>query len=401
MTPFDNLKRHTPAPAWRCAVFCCVTISFWLPHAECHGDDAQRGPTRPSIAVDMKAGVVAIRGLTKQELEIATQITPDDLAAVLRVAVGDESAASNSDGPWLLGKVQTSSGTITFRPRFPFRDGIDYSAAARLELLGDRDVRLTKTFVRPIAKVEAPEVVAVYPTSSRLPSNLLKFYLHFSKPMQQGSSYRHLKLIDRDANKIVEFPFLELGEELWDPSGKRLTVLFDPGRVKQGLKPREIAGPVLVPGKHYRLLISEDWRGANQSRLAASFSKDFETTTADTIQPSPKKWKVGSPKPVTRDPLVLTFAESLDRAMLERVLSVELDGQAVKGEVTINANETRWVFAPTNPWPSELRSLRIRCDTTLEDNAGNSIGRAFEATSGDAPSVRGAVLIPVPRRGDN
>ena len=327
----------------------------------------------------MKAGVVSVRGLMKQELRIATQLTPDDLAAVLRVAVGDDSAVSNSDGPWLLGKVEIASGAITFRPRFPFRDGVAYSAAARLELLGDRDVRLTKTFVRPIGKVEAPEVVAVYPTSSRLPSNLLKFYLHFSKPMQQGSSYRHLKLIDRDENKIVEFPFLELGEELWDPSGKRLTLLFDPGRVKQGLKPREIAGPVLVPGKRYRLLISEDWRGANQSRLAASFSKDFETTTADTIQPSPKKWKVGSPKPGTHDPLVLTFAESLDRAMIERVLSVELDGQAVKGQITIDANEMRWVFTPMNPWPGELRSLRIRCDTTLEDNAGNSIGRAFES----------------------
>ncbi len=178
-------------------------------------------------------------------------------------------------------------------------------------------------------------------------------------------------------------------------------MLFDPGRVKQGLKPREIAGPVLVPGKRYRLLISEDWRGANQSRLAASFSKDFETTTADTIQPSPKKWKVVSPKTGTREPLVLTFAESLDRAMLERVLSVELAGQPVNGEITIDSNETLWVFTPKLQWPSELRALKIRCDTTLEDNAGNSIGRAFEANSGDVPRADGSVLIPVPRRGDN
>ena len=50
-------------------------------------------------------------------------------------------------------------------------------------------------------------------------------------------------------------PFLELDEELWSPDGTRFTLIFDPGRIKRGLKPREEVGPVLEAGKSYSLVI--------------------------------------------------------------------------------------------------------------------------------------------------
>ncbi len=50
--------------------------------------------------------------------------------------------------------------------------------------------------------------------------------------MSRGDSYRHIQL--RDAKgKAVELPFLELGEELWNPDMTRLTLFIDPGRVKR------------------------------------------------------------------------------------------------------------------------------------------------------------------------
>jgi hypothetical protein len=96
--------------------------------------------------------------------------------------------------------------------------------------------------------------VQVYPTSSKLPENHLRFYVHFSAPMSRGEAYEHLRLLRKNGEPVY-LPFLEIGEELWDKSGMRLTLLFDPGRVKRGLKPREENGPVLEEGEEYTLVI--------------------------------------------------------------------------------------------------------------------------------------------------
>ena len=69
--------------------------------------------------------------------------------------------------------------------------------------------------------------------------------------MSRGEVYRRVRLVGEQGD--VDLPFLELGEELWDPEGRRLTLLFDPGRIKRGLKPREDAGQILQPGKRYAL----------------------------------------------------------------------------------------------------------------------------------------------------
>ncbi len=73
----------------------------------------------------------------------------------------------------------------------------------------------------------------IYPTSSELPENLLKFYIHFSQPMSRGQAYRHIKLLKADG-KAVDGAYLEIGEELWDASSTRFTLLLEPGRIKRG-----------------------------------------------------------------------------------------------------------------------------------------------------------------------
>ena len=388
-------KRHTPAVVRRCVVACCLT-AFAAFSSACLGDDSPARPLRTLVVVDAETDVVSVVGLWKQEIELARKLKPSELGEVLQVAVSNGNGNAGSDGPLLLGKVNVESERITFRPRFAFREGITYSVVARLGMLGERDKEIAMSFARPKSVSSPPTVVAVFPSAHRLPENLLKFYLHFSQPMQQGDSYRYLQLVDLDSQMPVELPFLELGEELWDPTGQRLTVLFDPGRIKQGLKPREIAGPVLVAGRRYRLQISKKWQSASGHGLTAPFHKDFEATRADTIQPSAVKWKIDSPTPASRDPLTIAFAESLDHAMLERVISVEVDGHPVAGKIAIDSEETRWVFTPSRPWPSKIGTLQLRCDTTLEDNAGNSIGRAFEVRGGIATLPDASIVIRVP-----
>jgi hypothetical protein len=78
---------------------------------------------------------------------------------------------------------------------------------------------------------------------------------------------------------------------------------------------------------------------------------------------------------------VVTFPEPLDHGLLLRALGVRQAGQALEGDISIEANETRWTFTPHDPWRAgayDLLALSI-----LEDRAGNQIGRAFEVDNFD------------------
>ena len=139
--------------------------------------------------------------------------------------------------------------------------------------------------------------------------------------MSRGEAYRRIRLLDA-AGKPVDDPFLELDEELWSPDGTRFTLLFDPGRIKRGLKPREEVGPVLEAGKSYYLVIDRDWLDADGKPLKAGFRKTFRVGPPDETSPDPKTWSVRPPAPETRDPLEVRFPEPLDRALLDRLIAV-------------------------------------------------------------------------------
>ena len=219
-------------------------------------------------------------------------------------------------------------------------------------------------------------VRAVYPSRNVLPENQLKFYLHFSAPMARGEAYRRIHLIEAGGRE-VEMPFLELGEELWDPSGTRLTLFFDPGRIKRGLKPREEAGPSLEEGKSYTLGIDRGWIDAGGRPLKEGFTKAFRAVAPDDVQPDPSKWKIEPPRAGSRDTLTVHFKKPLDEAMLQRVVGVtDSSGGALRGRIEIDRDETRWRFTPEVPWKAGPHTLSA--DVELEDLAGNSIARPFE-----------------------
>ena len=277
------------------------------------------------------------------------------------------------DAPAILGQLNAESvNRLIFVPEFPFEAGIDYVA----ELTWDAEAA-TETFRFRIPQADRipTRLVEVYPTSNRLPENQLKFYLHFSAPMSVGEVYRHVHLIDQNGIE-VETPFLELGEELWDGDGLRLTLFIDPGRIKRGLKPREELGPALVAGGTYSLTVDSGWNDSNGQPLAESHSKSFDVIEPDLTQPQAAMWTVASPRAGTTDPLVVTFDEPLDHAMLSRVITVTHEGDEFVGEVSTSQMETKWHFQPNRPWLPGEYSLNIK--TILEDLAGNSLGRPFE-----------------------
>ena len=84
-----------------------------------------------------------------------------------------------------------------------------------------------------------------------------------------------------------------------------------------------------------------------------------------------------APAAGTLTPLSVAFPEPLDHGLLLRALGVlSPDGQAVPGKIDIGTHELTWSFTPQSPWAPG--AYNIVAFGTLEDLAGNRIGRPFE-----------------------
>lgn len=326
---------------------------------------------------------VEVAGIDAANLAALSRLewTPAQWSSLLSVRVASDHASGETAASPILGTYRVRGEALQFQPRFAWDPGTPYQARFQPRFLprggGDRTENLTAAFMRPRPhRTERTYVVRVDPTDDRLPENLLKFYLHFSRPMSRGEAYARVNLLDASGRK-VETPFLELEEELWNRSGTRLTLVLDPGRVKRGLKPREEAGPILESGRAYTLVVDPAWPDAEGSPLRETYRKPFRAGPADETRPDPRNWKVDAPRAGSDHLLQVTFPEPLDRAMLDHVLEVHgPDGRPVAGRVDVDAAGTHWSFRPDHPW--RAGRYRLAVDAALEDRAGNSIARLFE-----------------------
>jgi hypothetical protein len=289
---------------------------------------------------------------------------PGGWASILRVYAGEIA----TDTPAMLGTYSVDEGSLSFRPRFPISPGVRVTA---LFAIPDA-ARIERTFTTAAAVSRATaRVTGVYPSAAMVPENLLKFYIEFSAPMARGEAWRHLRLLDV-AGKAVDLPFLEIDQELWDAEGKRLTVLFDPGRIKRGVLPLEEVGPALAAGEQYTLVVEAGWHDGVGSVLAAPYRKSFRVAEADRTPVNPASWRFTVPAAGTREPLIIRFPEPLDYALLHRMLGVD----SVTGAASVAAEEREWRFVPEQPWKAGQHHVLV--NTALEDLAGNRVGRAFD-----------------------
>ena len=281
--------------------------------------------------------------------------------------------AGEGDVPPLVGSYSVESAELVFRPRFPLSAGMRVRAV--FQPPGGQPIE--SAFEIRAAQPMAPttRVAHVYPSAATLPANALKLYVYFSAPMQKGDSWKHLHLL-RDGVP-VPYPFLELDQELWDREQKRLTVLFDPGRIKRGLASLAEAGPVLEAGHAYTLIVDRDWLDARGAPLASEFRKEFRATAALRTPPNPKQWRIAAPRAGTAGALILRFPQPLDYALLQH----EIEVKGVTGRVSVDREETEWRFTPDQPWSAGSYQIVIR--TTLEDLAGNHINRPFDVDTFD------------------
>jgi hypothetical protein len=324
-----------------------------------------------------KSPQVEVTGLTAAQLRKLKTLTNEQWAKVFPVRVA--ASSESEDVPAILGGWSVKSDRVVFTPRFPFEPGLEYRAEfVPQQAFGPKaDKALVRRFTIPKGKPARPPVVTqVYPSGAVLPENLLKFYVHFSVPMSRGEAYERITLHEAGGKQIPP-PFLQLKEELWDRSGIRFTLYFEPGRIKRGLRPRAELGSALEEGKSYILRIDAKWSTASGHHLTKTFEKKFRVGPPDATQPDPNRWKITAPAADSRSPLTLTFGEPLDHAMLQRVLEVRTpSGKRIEGTVAVDRHEQRWRFTPQAAW--KAGGYVVRVETTLEDRSGNSVGRAFE-----------------------
>jgi len=327
-----------------------------------------------SIEIVGKGEAIAVAPLAPAEVAAWKATPPKEPGTVLSLFVEKSDLA-------MFGEWKVEDRRLLFTPRFPLSPGVAY----RVVLHPDRLPGFAQTRPEPITRtLQIPKpprgpatfVEQVFPTADVLPENHLKFYLHFSAPMSQGQVYRRTHLLDAEG-KVVESVFLELEEELWDRDLRRLTLYFHPGRIKRELKLREEEGPILIEGKSYTLEIDAAWKDAEGNPLRETFRKRFKAAAPDEKQPDPKTWKITAPKAGTRESVTVTLPESLDHALMQRLLWIEdAAGKPVAGKVTVGPRETTWLWTPTGAWAAG--EYRLVADTRLEDLAGNTIGQPFE-----------------------
>jgi hypothetical protein len=288
----------------------------------------------------------------------------------------------------MLGTYAAGAGCIRFTPRFPWSPGLTYHAKFNHRLFvsrygtgpGDRPIEesyLQLSFSIARATGPATVVAAVYPSSDRLPENLLRVYIHFSAPMSLGNAYRNIHLLDESGSEVPK-PFLVLDQEMWDRAYQRFTLLFDPGRIKRGLRSNMDLGPPLRIGGKYQLVIDAAWPDGTGAPLASSYRKDFTVGPAQRTSPDYHRWQVVPPAEGTTEPLRVMLTEALDHALLQRMITVhDAKGIRLEGTIEIGAKEMEWRFIPGNPW--KPGGYEIKVDTALEDLAGNSLARVFDA----------------------
>ena len=300
----------------RLPVFLLLIVTPPVDRADARTVDAD---TEVRLQADRTAREIAILSLDAAALDRQRQTSQSPgWSRSCPIIVRPEHGGSSRKANPILGTYRVDGSTLQFVARYPldqpaYRAIVDatlLSAADRRRLdQGQQTGKLAIDVVleesHPTAR-QATVATAVYPSAQVLPENLLRFYIHFSAPMSRGEAYRHIRLLDATAKPVAD-PFLELNEELWSGDGCRFTLLFDPGRIKRGLKPREEVGPVLEQGCIYTLVIDRAWPDAHGRPLGGEYRRQFQVGPPDQTSPALRDWSIQAPAAGRRDPLTIRF----------------------------------------------------------------------------------------------
>ncbi len=165
---------------------------------------------------------------------------------------------ADPEAPPVLGDYIVEGESVRFRPRFAFAAGLTYRA---------RFGETTLLFTMPTRDPgEHPRVVAVDPSSSEVPANLLRLYITFSHPMWTKDVSKRIHLFDA-AGREVPLPFVEIETGLWD-SERQASHAFLPSRPGEAGGRAEPRARASAHGRR-RLSARRRQRDARHARLRA------------------------------------------------------------------------------------------------------------------------------------
>ena len=226
-------------------------------------------------------------------------------------------------------------------------------------------------------QVQAQSVTSIEPSAPVLPSNTLRFYITFDRPARGLVHQSGIKLLDSN-NVPVENAFMDFGQELWSPDGKRLTVLFDPGEIKRGVEAPHSELSPLKENKNYKIIFG-------------TFQHAFRVGPAIRDKLDPATWTILTVEAPARS-VDIKFDRVMDAGLLEDQLQVQDDeGRPVMVAVQVMAGGLGVRLKPSHPF--RKGEYRISVSPILEDVAGNRINEALDHAVHEKPTESPGLVI--------
>jgi hypothetical protein len=223
-------------------------------------------------------------------------------------------------------------------------------------------------------------VMKIYPTADSIPINILRFYIEFSEPIREKNALMNVHLSE-DGGKDLSHVFFDNNYELWNENRTKLTLIFDPGRVKTGLIANKQMGRALKSGAHYQISVDSLFTTMSGSHLTRNFVKKFVAIEEDTLAPALAKWKIKVPCSDSRLPLVVNFQEPIDHiSALGYLIITDNKGEKMQGNLLLKKNENEWEFTPTRKW--KRGEYKLFVNDRLEDIAANNLNGNFDHKQG-------------------
>ena len=217
----------------------------------------------------------------------------------------------------------------------------------------------------------------VHPSTSEIPENLLRFYVHFTAPMSRGDALRWVRLEDSTGDSI-EHAFLALEDELWDPRPRASPSCSTPAASRAVCDHAPELGRALAQGREVTLVIDARWPDASGRPLGETDSA-ARSASARPTRPRPIRRTGGSSRRARagESPLRIALGEPLDPHCSSGWCGSRTQRAGpLAGSIELGDDERSWSFTPDAPWSAGRHAVSI--DRRLEDLAGNRVGRAFE-----------------------
>ena len=318
-------------------------------------------------------------GVVKLNISTFTSLSKDKFNYDL-LAVFVKNGMEEDESTAIQGRYTIDGNYLVFKPYFPFDRGLTY--IIRTQNTNTETKYLYQSFqVGKKHPIDKAEVLSIYPSADQLPENLLRFYIYFNSPMKKGQALKHINLIDAEGN-IDSHAFMEFKQELWSTDGKRLTILFDPGRIKRGVSTNRLRGPALLKGKKYKLKISGVWQDIYGQSLSVNTTKEFEIGSAYRQHIKATKWVISKPKVNSDNSLFINFDRIIDHALIQSMIELkDAENNLVAGQWEILENEQVIKFVPSKKW--KKGNYQIIIDSRLEDVAGNNLQNLLDHNTTD------------------